>query len=80
VSTRPDDAAALADFFARLADDPALYNDYITDPVATMRAASIPEDIIAAVLQGNLRKLNKLFASREDAGGPVVILGTIVRG
>ena len=78
MSTRPDDAAALAEFFARLADDPALYNDYITDPVATMRAAGIPEDLIAAVLQGNLRKLNKLFAS-EDAA-QVVILGTIVRG
>ena len=72
-----EDAGALADFFGRLAEDPALYNDYVTDPVATMRAASIPEDLIAAVLQGNLRKLNKLFA--EDSGH-VVILGTIVRG
>lgn len=72
-----DDAAALRDFFARLADDPALYNDYITDPVKTMREAGIPEDLIAAVLQGNLRKLNKLFA--EDSATPV-ILGTIVRG
>jgi hypothetical protein len=79
VSVGPDDADALADFFARLADDPALYNDYVTDPVATMRAASIPEDLIAAVIQGNLRKLNRLFASREDSGH-VVILGTIVRG
>ena len=78
MSTGPDDAAALAEFFARLADDPALYNDYMTDPVAAMRTANIPEDLIAAVLQGNLRKLNKLFAS-EDAAH-VVILGTIVRG
>ncbi len=72
-----EDAGALADFFGRLAEDPALYNDYVTDPVATMRAASIPEDLIAAVLQGNLRKLNKLFAEDSEH---VVILGTIVRG
>jgi hypothetical protein len=77
VNGRADDAAALADFFGRLADDPALYNNYITAPVATMREASIPEDIIAAVLQGNLRKLNKLFA---DDSAHTVILGTIVRG
>jgi hypothetical protein len=68
---------ALAEFFGRLAEDSALYNNYVTDPVATMREAGISEDLIAAVLQGNLRKLNKLFA--EDAGH-VVILGTIVRG
>ena len=73
---RTEDADPLAEFFGRLAEDPALYNDYVTDPVATMRAASIPEDLIAAVLQGNLRKLNKLFADT----GHAVILGTIVRG
>lgn len=73
-----DDAAALEGFFARLAEDDVLYNNYLTDPLATMRAAGIPEGLIAAVLQGNLRKLNELFAAR-DAGGPV-ILGTIVRG
>ena len=71
------DTAALAEFFGRLAEDSTLYNDYVTAPVATMRAAGIPEDIIAAVLQGNLRKLNKLF---EEDSGHTVILGTIVRG
>jgi hypothetical protein len=77
VNGRTEDADALAEFFGRLAEDPALYNDYVTDPVATMRAAGIPEDLIAAVLQGNLRKLNKLF---EEDSGRTVILGTIVRG
>jgi hypothetical protein len=73
------DTAALAEFFGRLAEDPALYNNYITDPVGTMRAATptITEDLIAAVLQGNLRKLSKSFARDSDS---VVILGTIVRG
>ena len=71
-----DDAARLAEFFGRLAEDAALYNDYLTDPVATMRAASIPEELISAVMQGNVKKLNKLFA--QDSAR-VVILGTIVR-
>jgi hypothetical protein len=79
VSVQPGDADALAQFFERLADDAALYNNYVTDPVATMRGANIHEDLIAAVLQGNLRKLNEAFASREDAAH-IVILGTIVRG
>jgi hypothetical protein len=73
-----DDATVLAEFFARLAEDPALYNDYLTDPVATMRGARIPEDLIQAVLTGNLHKLNQLFAMQDAAH--TVILGTIVRG
>jgi len=77
VSNGSDDAARLSEFFGRLAEDPALYNDYLTDPVATMRAAAIPEELISAVMQGNVKKLNKLFA--QDSGH-VVILGTIVRG
>jgi hypothetical protein len=42
-----------------------------------MRRENIPEEWITAIMQGNVRKLNRLFAARE--AGPAVILGTIVR-
>lgn len=74
-----DDADRLAEFFGRLAEDAELYNDYLTDPLATMRAAGISEDLIAHVLQGNLRHLTALFSDR-DAGGQSFIFGTIIRG
>ena len=69
-------ARQLAEFFSRLAEDRALYNDYLTDPLGTMRAANLSEDLIGAVLQGDLHHLNKKF-SEEFA--EVIILGTIVR-
>ena len=70
------DARALAAFFSRLAEDHALYNDYLTDPLKTMRSANLSEELIGAVLQGDLHHLNKKF-SEEFA--EVIILGTIVR-
>jgi len=66
----------LAEFFASLAENPALYNDYLTDPLKTMRSANLSEELIGAVLQGDLHHLNKKF-SEEFA--EVIILGTIVR-
>jgi hypothetical protein len=42
---------------------------------------ALPEDLIGAILQGDLHHLNKLFAERgrdQDAGA-MIILGTIVR-
>ena len=73
-----DDAATLADFFNRLAEDALLYNDYLTDPVATMRKAGIPEHLINTIMTGNIRKLNQLF--KQDAAGPTFIFGTLIRG
>ncbi len=67
----------LAEFFASLAENPALYNDYLVNPLAALRAANIAEDLINAVLTGDLHHLNKRF-SEEFA--QVIILGTIVRG
>lgn len=73
-----DDARKLADFFTRLAEDPALYNNYLADPLTTMRGAGIPENLISAILTGNIGKLNELFTQLE--AGTIIILGTIVRG
>jgi hypothetical protein len=72
-----DKARRLADFFVRLAKDPALYNTYLEEPLETMRSEGLPEDLIELVLQGDLRSLTELFAAKE---GPPIILGTIVRG
>ena len=69
-------AQDLADFFARLAEDRALYNDYLTNPLAAMRSANLSEDLIGAVLEGDLHHLNKLFT---EEFAQMVILGTIVR-
>ena len=71
------DARALAEFFSRLAEDHALYNDYLTDPLGTMRSANLSEELIGAVLVGDLHHLNKQFS---DEFAEVIILGTIVRG
>ena len=55
----------LAEFFASLAENPALYNDYLTNPLGALRAANISED------------LNKRF---QEEFAQTIILGTIVRG
>jgi hypothetical protein len=70
-----DNAEILAGFFREMAENPALYNDYLTNPLKTMRDRKIPEDLIGAVLQGDLHRLNKLFADADTA----VILGTLIR-
>lgn len=56
----------LEQFFRELANNHALYNDYLTDPLKTMReyGDGIDEDLIAAVLQGDLRELNGRFAEK----------------
>jgi hypothetical protein len=71
------DAQQLAEFFSRLAEDRALYNDYLTDPLGTMRSANLSEELIGAVLTGDLHHLNKKFTEEFAA---VIILGTIVCG
>jgi len=67
----------LAEFFASLAENPALYNDYLTNPLGALRAANISEDLISAVLAGDLHHLNKRF---QEEFAQTIILGTIVRG
>jgi hypothetical protein len=69
----------LRDFFTQLADDPALYNNYLADPLTTMRGAGIPENLISAILTGNIGKLKESLAQDLDAG-TIIVLGTIVRG
>jgi hypothetical protein len=54
----------LEQFFRELANNHALYNDYLTNPLQTMRTYGVDEDLIAAVLQGDLRQLNRRFAAK----------------
>jgi hypothetical protein len=74
----------LAQFFRELAENHELYNNYLTDPLQTMRAYGIPEDLIGAVLQGDLRHLNRRFAEefagldQADSGGATFLFGTII--
>lgn len=75
----------LEQFFRELADNHQLYNNYLTNPLQTMRDYGIDEDLIAAVLQGDLRHLNKRFAMRHggeadqsDSGGVTFLFGTII--
>jgi hypothetical protein len=63
----------LKKFFEDLATDPALYNSYLRDPVATMREYGLDEDTITAVMTGDLRSLNNKL--KDEA----IICGTIVR-
>ena len=73
----------LAQFFRELADNHALYNSYLNDPLQTMRDYGIPEDLIAKVLQGDLRGLNRKFGEefgQGDSGGVTFLFGTIVVG
>jgi len=72
------DAQILASFFEQLAESKHLYDNYLSDPLSVMRDKGLPEHIINKILEGDLQGLNELFM--KDAGGPIVILGTIVRG
>lgn len=72
------DAALLGDFFTRLADDPAFYNDYLDEPLKTMRDAGIPEHLINTILTGNIKRLNDLFKQDETATS-TFIFGTLIR-
>ena len=47
--TRP----VLADFFLRLADDPDLLAEYLSDPRAVLERAGLNDDQIEAVLDGS---------------------------
>jgi hypothetical protein len=69
------DGEALASFFKALADDPGLYNDYFTNPLETMRKRGLSEEVIGAVLQGDLHHLNRLLRDQDTA----FILGTLIR-
>jgi hypothetical protein len=71
----------LAQFFRELAENHELYNSYLTDPLQTMRDYGISEDLIAKVLQGDLRGLNRKFLEEfADSGGVTFLFGTIVVG
>ena len=71
-------ADELRRFFEELARNRKLYNDYLSNPLGTMRDQGISEDLIGLVLQGDLQALNNLFA--QQAAGGAVICGTIVSG
>lgn len=73
-----DDAAVLAGFFTGLAEDAELYNNYLDDPLKTMREANIPEQLINTILTGNIRKLNQLFKD-DAAAASTFIFGTLIR-
>ncbi len=72
------DGKKLYDFFLLLAQDPdgPLYHKYLLHPEDVMREQHLPEPVIAAVMQGNLKELNKLL----KGSGKDIICGTIVRG
>jgi hypothetical protein len=70
------DAEILEGFFTRLADEPELYNDYLDDPLKTMRDAEIPEQLINTILTGNIKRLNDLF---KQPGTSTFIFGTLIR-
>jgi hypothetical protein len=72
----------IREFFIRLADDRALYNDYLDHPLKAMRAAGLSEEAIGLILQGDLSRINELVqaAQGEQAdAASAVICGTIVR-
>ena len=71
---------ALGQFFMDMAEDHALYNDYLANPLETMRGRGIAEDLISAVLEGDLHHLHAHFRELQKDASTVVILGTIVRG
>jgi hypothetical protein len=63
----------LARFFRKLARDPDLYRQYLADPEGVMRAEGLDEDVIQAVMDGNLAFLNEQLRDSN------LICGTIVR-
>jgi hypothetical protein len=70
------DAEKLESFFTRLADEPTFYNDYLNNPLDQLRDAGISEEVINAILTGNIRMLNDLFKS---PGTSTFIFGTLIR-
>ncbi len=72
------DGKKLHDFFLLLAQDPEgpLYQRYLKQPEQVMREQHLPDPVIAAVMQGDLKELNKLL----KGSGKDIICGTIVRG
>jgi hypothetical protein len=71
-----DEVQSLGNFFMELAEDRALYNDYLTNPLETMRQRGISEELIGMVLQGDLHGLQRKFAK----GDVTVICGTVIVG
>lgn len=63
----------LEKFFRDLAKDPNLYQQYLADPEGVMRSRGLDEDVIQAVLQGNLTFINDLVKDTN------LICGTLVR-
>lgn len=63
----------LEKFFRDLARDPALYQRYLADPEGVMRSEGLDNDVIQAVLQGNLTFINDLVKDTN------LICGTLVR-
>jgi hypothetical protein len=70
------DGKKLHDFFVLLADDSALYQRYLQQPAEVMSEQHLPPPVINAVMQGDLKELNKLL----KGSGKDIICGTIVRG
>ena len=78
----------LVQFFRELAESHELYNSYLVDPLQVMRDRGIPEDLIGAVLEGDLHHLHGYFVEKfgpsevdqaADSGGVTFLFGTIVR-
>jgi hypothetical protein len=68
----------LGELFMRLAEDSELLERYLEDPVAVMTEYGVGEDVIALVMEADVRKV---YAVLKDAyAGRDVILGTIVHG
>jgi hypothetical protein len=63
----------LEKFFRDLARDQGLYQQYLANPEAVMRSEGLDDDVIQAVLQGNLTFINDLV---KDSN---LICGTLVR-
>jgi len=69
----PTKGEKLQKFFKDLARDQGLYQQYLADPRQVMENAGLDEDVIEAVLAGNLTFLNGLLQSSN------IICGTLVR-
>jgi hypothetical protein len=69
----PSKGEKLQKFFRDLARDQNLYSRYLNDPRAVMEQEGLDEDVINAVMAGNLAFMNELLQ------GSNLICGTIVR-
>ena len=67
------DGAQLAAFFRELAENRKLHNDYVRDPVTTMRDYGLDEDTIALVMSGDLRRINDLLRDQDVIAGTTII-------